>query len=61
MTVMCEYVCFDIDNEGDSMRVLNEAQEMLRHDHGISRSTIQIEMYDANIMNSCDNCQRLDA
>ncbi|CAF0720346.1 unnamed protein product [Adineta ricciae] len=49
-----------IENEGDSMRVLTEAQEMLRRDHGISRSTIQVEMYDANIMNSCDNCQRPD-
>ncbi|UJR21741.1 hypothetical protein I4U23_024816 [Adineta vaga] len=47
-----------IDDASDLMRVLNEVQEMLRRDHGISRATIQIEMYDADIMNSCDNCQR---
>ena len=58
--MMCEYVCFDIDNEGDSMRVLNEAQEMLRRDHGISRSTIQIEIHDVETINSLAGYRKSD-
>ncbi|CAF0987411.1 unnamed protein product [Adineta ricciae] len=49
-----------IENEGDSMRVLTEAQEMLRRDHGISRSTIQIEIHDVETVNSLTGYRRSD-
>ncbi len=51
---------FIVDNDRDSLIVLNEVQEMLRRKHSITRSTIQIEMYDEQIMNSCENCRRRD-
>lgn len=47
-----------IDDEQNSLKILNEAQELLRHDHSITRSTIQIELYDEQIMNSCENCRQ---
>ncbi|CAF1172374.1 unnamed protein product [Adineta steineri] len=47
-----------IDNDQDSLRILNEVQEMLRNNHSINRSTIQIEIYDEQIMNSCENCRQ---
>ncbi|CAF1191149.1 unnamed protein product [Rotaria sordida] len=50
-----------IDNEHDHLTVLNEAQEMLRRQHSITRVTIQIEPYDEYIMNSCENCRQLDS
>ncbi|UJR27692.1 hypothetical protein I4U23_008970 [Adineta vaga] len=47
-----------IDSSRDYLSVLNQAQEMLRHEHSISRMTIQIEPYEETIMNSCENCRR---
>lgn len=36
--------------------VLNQAQELLRHHYQITRSTIQIEIFDEISMNSCRQC-----
>ncbi|UJR21740.1 hypothetical protein I4U23_024815 [Adineta vaga] len=47
-----------IDDANESMKVLNEVQEMLRRDHGISRATIQIEMHDVQIGNASDDYRR---
>ncbi len=51
---------FFIDSDRDYLTVLNEAQEMLRREHSITRATIQIEPYDEQIMNSCESCRRPD-
>ncbi len=50
------YLSIDVDQ--DYLTVLNDAQEMLRHEHTITRVTIQIEPYDEQIMNSCETCRR---
>jgi len=42
----------------DNLTVLNDAQEMLRREHSITRATIQIEPYDEQIMNSCEKCRQ---
>jgi hypothetical protein len=47
-----------IDNDQDYLTVLNDAQAMLRDEHSITQATIQIEPYDEQIMNSCENCRR---
>ncbi|CAF1269965.1 unnamed protein product [Adineta steineri] len=48
-----------IDNDQDPLKILSEAQKMLRNKHSITRSTIQVETYNEHIMNSCENCQQL--
>jgi len=47
-----------IDDDRDYLTVLNDAQDMLRREYLITRTTIQIEPYDEQIMNSCENCRR---
>ncbi len=49
-------VCLDDDQ--DYLTVLNDVQEMVRRKYSITRATIQIEAYDEQIMNSCENCRR---
>jgi hypothetical protein len=49
---------FLLDSDRDHLTVLNDAQEMLRREYLITRSTIQIELYNEQIMNSCENCRR---
>ncbi|CAF2937693.1 unnamed protein product [Rotaria sp. Silwood2] len=49
-----------IDSDHDYLTVMNDAQEMLRHKYSIKRVTIQVEPYDENVMNSCENCRRSD-
>jgi hypothetical protein len=51
---------FLLDSDRDHLTVLNDAQEMLRREYLITRSTIQIELYNEQIMNSCENCRRPD-
>ncbi|CAF4217135.1 unnamed protein product [Adineta steineri] len=48
-----------IDNDQDPLKILSDAQKMLRKKHSITRSTIQVETYNEHIMNSCENCQQL--
>ncbi|CAF1577539.1 unnamed protein product [Rotaria sp. Silwood1] len=50
-----------IDSDQDFLTVLNEAQDILRHKHLITRVTIQVEPYEEHIMNSCENCRRPDS
>jgi zinc transporter 2 len=50
------HIAIDVDQ--DYLTVLNDAQEMLRREHTITRVTIQIEPYDEQIMNSCETCRR---
>ncbi|CAF1310159.1 unnamed protein product [Adineta ricciae] len=45
------------DNSEDAMTILNEAQTLLRREHSINRTTIQVELYNKAIINSCDNCR----
>lgn len=49
---------FILDPDRDSLTVLSQAQEMLRREHSIGRTTIQVEPYDESVMNSCENCRR---
>jgi hypothetical protein len=49
---------FLLDSDRNYLTVLSDAQEMLRHEHLITKATIQIEPYDEQIMNSCENCRR---
>ena len=49
---------FSLDSDRDYLTVLNDAQEMLRREHAITRVTIQIEPYDEQIMNACETCRR---
>ncbi|UJR07009.1 hypothetical protein I4U23_011298 [Adineta vaga] len=46
-----------IDHSKDSMAILNEAQSVLRCKHSINRTTIQVELYNKEIIDSCDNCR----
>lgn len=46
-----------IDPSYDSLAVLNSAQEVLRREHSISRTTIQVELYNEIVMNACESCQ----
>lgn len=48
---------FCIDPGYDSLAVLNSAQEMLRREHSISRTTIQVELYNEAVMSACETCQ----
>lgn len=45
------------DPSYDSLAVLNSAQEVLRREHSISRTTIQVELYNEIVMNACESCQ----
>ncbi|CAF1310175.1 unnamed protein product [Adineta ricciae] len=45
------------DNTEDAMTILNEAQTLLRREHSINRTTIQVELYNKAIINSCDTCR----
>ncbi|CAF4886353.1 unnamed protein product, partial [Rotaria socialis] len=40
----------------DYLKVLHNAQQILRVKHSITQATIQIEPYDEEIMTSCENC-----
>lgn len=51
------YLMLHLDDDREYLKVLNEAQEMLRHQHSITRVTIQIEPFDEQIMNSCETCR----
>ena len=42
---------------GASEKTLQEAIKMLRSKHQISKKTIQVEEYNASIMNDCEQCQ----
>jgi len=49
-----------VDPDRDYLTLLSQVQEMLRHEHSIARTTIQIELYDEHVMNSCENCRPVD-
>ncbi len=51
---------FSLDSDRDYLTVLSQAQEMLRREHSIARTTIQVEPYDEPVMSSCENCRRPD-
>ena len=38
--------------------MLKQVQDMLRCKHAIARTTIQIELYDEQIINSCEDCRQ---
>ena len=49
--------CCCLDDDREYLKVLNDAQEMLRQQYLITRVTIQIEPFDEQIINSCETCR----
>ncbi|CAF1194174.1 unnamed protein product [Rotaria magnacalcarata] len=45
-----------INRDHDYLKVLQDAQQILRSKHSITQAAIQIEPYDEEIMTSCENC-----
>jgi hypothetical protein len=52
------FYIFLLESDRDHLTVLNDTQEMLRREYSITQTTIQIESYNEQIMNSCVNCRR---
>ena len=48
--------CFVLDSDQDQYSILNQVQELLRRDYQITRTTIQIEIYDEYSINTCQQC-----
>ncbi|CAF0804539.1 unnamed protein product [Didymodactylos carnosus] len=46
-----------VDSDHNHLALLHQAQDILRREHSIDRTTIQIEEYD-DIMAFCENCKR---
>ena len=48
-----------VDDNEQKEEILQSAIQMLRSRHGINKCTIQIEDYNATIMNDCQQCELL--
>lgn len=55
--ILTVHLAVDSSTTGASEKTLQEAIKMLRSKHQISKTTIQVEEYNASIMNDCEQCQ----
>ena len=56
------YICFFFSEDDTNFQdVMQEANSMLRRKYKIEQTTIQVEKYDAVVMQKCDQCLMLKA
>jgi len=55
--ILTVHLAVDSSIKGASEKVLQEAIKMLRNKYKIAKATVQVEEYNASIMNECDQCQ----
>jgi len=55
--ILTVHLAVDSSIKGTSEKVLQEAIKMLRKKYQIAKATVQVEEYNASIMNECDQCQ----
>lgn len=46
-----------LEADSDYLTTLHQVQEMLRNEHSIARTTIQVEPFDEHVMNNCRDCR----
>jgi len=55
--ILTVHLAVDSSITGASEKILQDAIKMLRSKHKISKTTIQVEEYNASVMNECEQCQ----